>query len=615
MWDLAQRDFVTVFKARYAVSYMTVAEIREAYLQFFEERGHVRIPSASLVPENDPTTLFASSGMQPLVPYLLGQPHPKGKRLVNSQRSFRVKDIEEVGDNRHTTYFEMLGNWSLGDYFKAEQLPWIFEFLTTIIGLDPNRLAVTVFKGRDDIGIPQDDESVALWRAIFEKAGVSANDRIHYYDDKNWWSRAGAPQNMPVGEPGGPDSEIFWDFGLERGLHEQSAWKEEPCHVNCDCGRYLEIGNSVFMEYQKTEADFIKLPQQNVDFGGGLERIAAARLNTPDIFDIDVFTKPRATLEELSGKTYAGENQKAFRVILDHLRAATQLISDGVMPGNKDQGYVVRRLIRRAVRMGDSLGITGEFVGVIGEVFGATVEVVATLVEEETRFRKTLAAGLRQFDKEVSSLRAGEMISGVTTSTLYQSYGFPVELTQELARERGLDVDHVAFEKLQAEHQQKSRVGAEKKFHGGLADHSEMSVKYHTATHLLHKALQVVLGSSAVQRGSNITPERLRFDFMHPAKLSVEEIKNVEDLVNVKIQVGLPVVREELTVAEAKERGAMGLFEHKYGEKVSVYTMGDFSCEICGGPHVDTTGTLGVFKIIKEESVGVGVRRIKAVLL
>lgn len=594
---------------------MTVAEIREAYLQFFEERGHVQIPSASLVPENDPTTLFTSSGMQPLVPYLLGQPHPKGKRLVNSQRSFRVKDIEEVGDNRHTTYFEMLGNWSLGDYFKAEQLPWIFEFLTKVVGLDPSRLAVTVFKGRDDIGISQDDESVALWRTIFKKAGVSADDRIHYYDDKNWWSRAGAPQNMPVGEPGGPDSEIFWDFGAVRELHEQSVWKSEPCHVNCDCGRYLEIGNSVFMEYQKTEAGFVKLPQQNVDFGGGLERIAAAKLDTPDIFDIDVFAKPRVTLEEFSWKKYDDESKKAFRVVLDHLRAAVQLIADGVMPGNKDQGYVVRRLIRRAVRMGDSLGITKAFIGEVGRAFEATSEAVQALTNEEQRFRQTLRSGLKRFEQTVQSLSVGNAVPAEAVFDLYQSDGFPFEMTEELAREKGFTVDRPTFDAAFTTHQQKSRVGAEKKFRGGLADHSEISVKYHTATHLLHKALQVVLGPSAVQKGSNITPERLRFDFVHPAKLSAEEIKKVEDLVNAKIQAGLTVTREELTVAEAKERGAMGLFEHKYGEKVSVYTVGDFSCEICGGPHVDTTSVLGVFKIMKEESVGVGVRRIKAVLL
>ena len=594
---------------------MTVNEIREAYLKFFEERGHVRIPSASLVPENDPTTLFTSSGMQPLVAYLLGQPYPKGKRLVNSQRSFRVNDIGEVGDNRHTTYFEMLGNWSLGDYFKAEQLPWIFEFLTRVVGLDPQRLSVTVFAGREDLGIPKDEVSAEIWQKIFAKAGIDSSERIFYYDDrKNWWSRAGVPENMPVGEPGGPDSEVFWDFGAERKLHEQSTWKDTACHVNCDCGRYLEIGNSVFMEYRKTETGFVKLPQQNVDFGGGLERIAAAKINTGDLFDIDIFTKQRLVIERLAGKLYGTDTARAFRVILDHLCAAVQLIGAGTLPANKDQGYIVRRLIRRAVRMGDSLGIAGVFAEEVGRAFGADQDVSKALKKEEERFRQTLRSGLKRFDQTTQPLNSGEAVPAEAVFDLYQSYGFPFEITEELAQEKGLWVDRAAFEAAFAAHQVTSRAGAEKKFRGGLVDHSEMSVKYHTTTHLLHKALQVVLGPSAVQKGSNITPERLRFDFVHGAKLSPEEIQQVEDLVNEKITAGLPVVSEELMVTEARERGALGLFGHKYGERVRVYTIGNFSCEICGGPHVDNTVELGVFKIMKEESVGVGVRRIKAVL-
>ncbi len=620
---------------------MTTHDLREAYLRFFEEQGHVRIPSAPLIPENDPTTLFTGSGMQPMVPYLLGQPHPQGTRITDSQKSFRVGDIDEIGDNRHTTFFEMLGNWSLGDYFKQEQITWMFEFLTKRLELDPNRIYVTVFRGNDDIGIPRDTESVGIWKEQFKTVGIEAQDRdfaeidgmqdgrIFYYDEsKNWWSRAGVPSNMPVGEPGGPDTEMFWDFGAEKQLHENSQWKDEPCHVNCDCGRFLEIGNNVFMQYKKTESGFEELPQKNVDFGGGLERMMAAVRDNPDVFTIDVFSQLQSVLETLSGKTY-GEDTKdtmAFRVVMDHMRAATMLIADGVLPSNKDQGYFVRRLIRRAVRFGDTLGITQNFCEeasqAIIEAYKAAYPEVSThesvireeVAKEEQKFRQTLLSGLRTFGLYSAMLNPGDTLSGQEVFKLYQSFGFPLEMSQELAAEKNLKVDAEEFKKLFNEHQEKSRAGAEKKFKGGLADHSEQSVKYHTATHLLHQALRDVLGDHATQKGSNITPERLRFDFNHPDKMTDEQKKQVENIVNEKIQANMPVTREEMTVAEAKEKGALGLFEERYGEKVSVYTMGHYSCEICGGPHVENTGTLGTFRIVKEESAGSGVRRIKAVL-
>ncbi len=619
----------------------SLQDIREKYLAFFESKGHVRIPSAKLIPENDPTTLFTGSGMQPMIAYLLGQKHPAGKRITDSQKCFRVNDIADIGDNRHTTFFEMLGNWSLGDYFKEDQIPWMFEFLTKEIGLDPKNLYVTVFAGNEDINIPQDTESVALWQKMFQSVGIEAplvedalengmqNGRIFTYDEKkNWWSRAGVPSNMPVGEPGGPDTEMFWDFGTERGLHEVSEFKDSPCHVNCDCGRFIEIGNNVFMQYIKTETGFEELPQRNVDFGGGLERITAAAIGNPDVFQIDVFEPMIATLHELSQVSYDStpDVTQAYRVILDHIRAATFLIADGVVPAQKDQGYFTRRLIRRAVRYANNLGITKPFAyklskAVISAYQDAYPEltkhsemILSEIEKEEGKFQKTLASGLRVFEEKARKLSSGEAILAKDIFDLYQSYGFPLEMSQELASERGLTIDEEGFQKLFMEHQNLSRTGAEQKFKGGLVDHSDMSVKYHTATHLLHKALRTILGEHVEQKGSNITPERLRFDFSHPDKMTPEQIKQVEDMINEQIQRDLTVTREEMSVQEAKERGALGLFEHKYGDTVSVYTVGDFSCEICGGPHVEHTGTLGTFKITKEESASAGIRRIKAVL-
>ncbi|XKT75028.1 MAG: alanine--tRNA ligase-related protein [Patescibacteria group bacterium UBA2103] len=611
---------------------MTVKEVREKYLQFLRERDHVVIPSASITPENDPTTLFTSSGMQPLVPYLLGKEHPQGDRLTDSQKCFRADDIEEVGDNRHTTFFEMLGNWSLGSYFKKEQLPWFFAFLTDELGLDPNRIYVTVYEGGD--GIDKDEESVAIWKELFASKGIEAKDihigseedgykkgmqggRIFYYDaKKNWWSRSGAPNNMPVGEPGGPDSEVFYDFGEE---FADPAYKDMEEHPNSDSGRFIEIGNSVFMEFIKEEGGFGKLPRKNVDFGGGLERITAATLGDPDVFKIDVFTPTREKIAELSGTSYEG-NEVSYRVIMDHLRGATFMIGDGVMPSNTEAGYILRRLIRRAVRHADKLSITEGSLHELAKPYidvykdhytnlGDKEDVILNAIkEEEEKFRKTLKGGMKQFSKIEGD------ISGEDAFVLFTSYGFPLELTLELAQEEGKNVDVEGYKKAFEEHQAKSREGAEKKFKGGLADNSEMSVKYHTATHLLHRALKDVLGEDVMQKGSNITPERLRFDFSFDRKMTDEEKAEVEKIVNEQIAKNLPVTHEDISLEDAKKRGAIGLFEEKYGDVVRVYSVGDYSLEFCGGPHVENTSELGHFRIKKEEASSAGIRRIKAVL-
>ncbi len=632
---------------------MRTSELRKKYLDFFASKGHVIIPSSSLLPENDPTTLFTGSGMQPMVPYLLGQKHPMGTRIVDSQKCFRSQDIEEVGDNRHTTFFEMLGNWSLGDYFKQEQISWMWEFLTKEIGLDPARLYFTCFKGNEELGIPRDTEAAQLWQKLFadrgieakigenpETEGIQVGERIFYYSEKkNWWSRSGVPQKMPIGEPGGPDTEMFWDFGIELGLHEASQWKNEPCHVNCDCGRFMEIGNNVFMEYQKTENGFEKLKQQNVDFGGGLERMAAALNNNPDVFKIDLFDSIRNKLEEVSGKKYeeSAEITYAFRVILDHLRAATFLVADGVVPSNKDQGYFTRRLIRRSIRYARNLDITTAFatniaesiIGMYSDAYPDLVvkkeKIVAEIEKEEAKFSATLQKGVKELEK---ILKNKKTVTGKDAFDLYQNFGFPKELTIEIAKQiSGSEINSEEYNDEFKKHQDLSRAGSEQKFKGGLADHSEMSLKYHTATHLLHAAVQKVLGPHAVQKGSNITPERLRFDFAHTEKMTPEQIVEVENLVNAAITRDYPVSFEILPLEEAKKRGAMGLFGDKYEDMVKVYSVGDpkelpvadpsaptFSRELCGGPHVEHTGVIGKFKITKEEAVSAGVRRIKAIV-
>jgi len=604
---------------------MTADEIRRRFLDFYAKRKHVIIPSAPLVPENDPTTLFNSAGMQPLIQYILGEPHPLGKRLANSQKSFRSQDIEEVGDTSHTTFFEMLGNWSLGDYFKKEQLLWIFEFFTQELCLDPKKLFVTVFEGNTSVS--KDAESIGIWKEIFSGVGINAEigQRIFLYPaDKNWWSRSGVPENMPVDEPGGPDSEIFYDFGRELGFHEKSLYKNEKCHPNCQCGRFMEIGNSVFMQYQKQADGSLKeLKQKSVDFGGGLERLNAAVHNQPDIFLTDSFQSIIHLIEQLSTKIYGKQNEetKAMRVIADHIRGAVMMMSDGVFPSNKAQGYVLRRLIRRSLLYGKPLGIWGrwEYVGdlvqpVIGMFQEAYPEVQKqketirkTLVDEAIKFGKTLDKGLKEIEKMKD-------IDGKKAFVLYETYGFPWEMTEEIVLSRGQKVDKKQFEEEFRKHQELSRSAATGMFKGGLADKSEGTTKLHTATHLLHQALRMVLGNHVSQKGSNITVERLRFDFSHPKKITSEELRKVEDIVNVQITKNLPVTVEELNKEDALKSNALGFFVERYGNRVRVYSIGGFSKEICGGPHVSFTGELGHFTIIKEESVASGIRRIYACL-
>ena len=616
---------------------MNSKEIRQKYLEFFEARGHRVIGGASLISENDSSTLFTSSGMQPLMPYLLGEEHPEGDRLTNSQKSFRAEDIEEVGNHRHTTLFEMLGNWSFGDYFKKEQLPWIFSFLTDELGLESGRLYATVFRGDKKIGVERDIESVEIWKQIFKDKGIDAQDvdfsekngmqngRIFYYNaGKNWWSRSGAPENMPVGEPGGPDSEIFYDLGADLKKHENSQFADQPCHVNCDCGRFIEIGNSVFMEYIKTENGFEKLKQRNVDFGGGLERMTMVTQGLNNIFETDLFINIIKETEKLSGKKY-DENIKPFEVIADHLKAATFIMGDnkGIQPSNVGQGYVARRLIRRAIRYGRLLGIQSElwtaeiakiiaqdYIEVYSELDKNIEFIVNQLKDEEEKFNKTLKKGLKEFEK----IHTDNIISGIDAFNLYQTYGFPIEIVKELAEEKGLKIDEKEFGKEMKKHQKLSRTASAGKFKGGLADASEETKKLHTAAHLLLAALRKVLGEGVEQKGSNITAERLRFDFSYSEKMTDEQKKEVEDLVNQAVEKDLPVSCEEMSLEEAKEKGAVGVFESKYGEKVKVYLIGDFSKEICGGPHAERTSELGKFKIIKEQSSSAGVRRIKAIL-
>ncbi|MFH0791787.1 MAG: alanine--tRNA ligase [bacterium] len=605
---------------------MTTKEIRDRYLEFFEERGHKIIPSALIVPRDDPTTLFTSSGMQPLVPYLLGKPHPEGKRLVDSQKCLRTNDIEEVGDNRHSTFFEMLGNWSLGDYFKKEQLSWFFEFLTEELKLNPQKLFVTVFEGNEFVS--KDNESIEIWKEIFKKVGIEAKEgeRIFVYPaGKNWWSRSGEPENMPTGEPGGPDSEVFYDFGEELKLHEQSVYKNEKCHPNCDCGRFMEIGNNVFMQYQKQADGSLKeMAQKNVDFGGSLERMAAATINCPDIFKTDILWSMIQFLESMVGLNYDSSKNitKAMRIITDHIRAAVFLINEEVLPVNVGQGYILRRLLRRAIRYSRELKMEkGAFAKLIDigisayentypELAGRRKEIIAVVSGEEEKFTKTLDQGIKLFNK----LADNGTISGIDAFHLYDTYGFPFELTIELAKERNVKVDKNGFDNAFKNHQELSRAGAEKKFGGVGKNATDKMANLHTATHLLHQALGQILGNHIQQMGSDITTERLRFDFSHPSKLTSEEISQVEGLVNGEIKKDQAVNKEETSYDEAIKNGALSFFKEKYPSRVTVYSIGTFSKEVCAGPHADHTGQLGKFKIDKEESSSAGVRRIKASL-
>ena len=583
---------------------MKAIEIRNKYLNFFKNHGHAVIPSAPLIPENDPSVLFTTAGMQPLVPYLLGEKHPAGKRLTDYQKCLRTNDIEEVGDNRHLTYFEMLGNWSLGDYFKEEAVSMSFEFLTKELGIPVDKISVTCFAGDEDA--PRDDITAECWR----KAGIP-DERIYFYGkDDNWWI---------AGEEGpcGPDTEMFYDTGKEPC--------SENCQPSCDCGKYVEIWNNVFMEYYKSkDGKYSKLKQQNVDTGMGLERITFLLQGKTTPFDTELFAPVMEKLESLQKV----DDIKSRRIIAEHLRSSMMIIADGGRPSNIDRGYILRRLIRRMTRHLNKLQIS---LDELGGLIDLDVEILKemypeldknkdtikqVILEEKDKFMKTLSHGEKEFEKAIQKLKQEnkDTIDGQTIFKLYETYGFPPEITADLAEEQGFKIDMTEFDKLFKEHQDKSRMGSEHKFKGGLADQNEQTIKYHTATHLLHKALQIVLGDHAKQRGSNITTERLRFDFSHPEKMTKEQLKEVEDIVNEKIKEDLPVTCEEMTVEEAKKAGATGLFENKYGDKVTVYTIGDFSKEICGGPHVKHTGELGTFKILKEESSSAGVRRIKAIL-
>jgi alanyl-tRNA synthetase len=615
---------------------MTINEIRKRYLEFMKANGHAIVKSSSLVPENDPTTLFTAAGMQPMINYILGAKHTAGTRIADTQKCFRSQDIEEVGDNRHTTFFEMLGNWSFGDYFKKEQISWMYKFLTDKeigLGLDKDRLYFSCYAGNEKLNLPKDEESKNFW---IENGIVE--DHISFYDEsKNWWSRAGSPEKMPEGEPGGPDSEMFFDFDPkgEKKIHENSPFKNEACHPNCDCGRFVEIGNSVFIQYKKAGDKLVELEQKNVDFGGGLTRMAAATNDDNDIFNLDVFTPAKNILEEISSTKYdaSEENKFNFRIIFDHVHAATFLIGDGVVPGNKDQMYFVRRLVRRAIVAGHKIGIKNNFTKNIAETFidkykdaeeylGDNLsknkeKILEELDKEETKFRKTLILGMREFEK-----LSHKDISGEDAFNLLQSFGFPIELTEELAKENNLKVDLESFNKLKSEHAEKSRTSSEGMFKGGLADQSEVTTALHTVCHLMLAGMRKVLGDSITQAGSNITPERVRFDFTFDRKVEEEEIKKIEEYVNTAIRNGFNVSIEEMPKNVAKESGVVGAFWDKYPETVKVYTMkGEdnviYSRELCGGPHVVKSGDYlkgKIFEISKQEAVSAGVRRFKGIL-
>ena len=591
---------------------LTSESLRQLYLNFFKEKGHKIIPSASLIPENDPSVLFTTAGMHPLVPYLLGEKHPEGTRLTDVQKCVRTGDIEDVGDPSHCTFFEMLGNWSLGDYFKKEMISWSFEFLTSekYLGIPIEKLAVTVFEGDEDA--ERDTESASYW----EEAGIP-KDRIFYLPKKhNWWIAGN------VG-PCGPDTEMF----IDRGTPKCS----ENCSPACSCGKYLEIWNDVFMQFEKkADGTYEKLKQKNVDTGMGLERTLSILNGVPTVYDTDVFDGAKAQIEELSGKKY-GESEevtKAFRIILDHVRTATFMLGDvkGISPSNVDQGYVLRRVIRRAVRYGRQLGIeqgklstiavkyVEKYSGVYPELNDNKNRIIDELNKEEDKFSKTLTEGLKEFNKVITYIK-GDVFPGKTAFRLFDTFGFPIEITTELASEKGFTVDVQGYEEAYKAHQEKSHAGSEQKFKGGLAEQNEVTARLHTATHLLNAALKVVLNDDNInQRGSNITVERLRFDFSFDRKLTPEELKAVEDKVNEAIKANVPVVMEEMSLEDAKNSGAVGVFTQKYGDRVKVYTMGSYSKEICGGPHAKTTGELGTFKIKKEEASSAGVRRIKAIL-
>lgn len=594
---------------------MTAEELRQKYISFFESKGHVRISGKSLLPDNDPTVLFTTAGMHPLVPYLMGETHPAGTRLTDYQKCIRTGDIDAVGDPSHLTCFEMLGNWSLGDYFKEDAIRFSYEFLTSkeYLGLPPEKLSVTVFAGEDDV--PRDDESAAIWESL----GIP-RERIHFMPrSDNWWG--------PAGETGpcGPDTEMFIDTG--------KAACSEDCKPGCHCGKYIEIWNDVFMQYNKQkDGSFAKLDRKCVDTGMGLERTIAMLQGKKSVYETEIFRPLIACVEGLCGKKFgdSADHDVSIRIICDHTRAATFILGDerGVPPSNVGAGYVLRRLIRRAVRHGRKLGIDGLFLSnpaeiVIDQFSGAYPElaqnrdfVLKELVAEEQKFLETLKKGEVEFEKMLPNLLKNpqKTMSGRLAFKLYDTYGFPIELTEELAGENGLAVNRAEFDEAFKKHQELSRAGSEQVFKGGLADHSEKTTAYHTATHLLQKALRMVLGDHVGQKGSNITADRIRFDFTHPEPMTAEQIATVEKIVNEQISADLPVTMEIMPIEEAKKSGAMALFGDKYEDVVKVYSIGSFSREVCGGPHVERTGGMGTFKIVKEQSSSAGVRRIRAVL-
>ena len=604
----------------------TSSALREMYLNFFRDRGHKVIPSASLIPENDPTVLFTTAGMHPLVPYLLGEKHPAGNRLCDVQKCVRTGDIDDVGDERHCTFFEMMGNWSLGDYFKEEMIPWSYEFLTgeNYLGISPENIAVTVFGG--DETLPRDDEAAALW----EKAGIKKENIYFMPRENNWWGPAGTTG------PCGTDTEMFI-------IRKPKC--SPTCNPDCNCGAFLEIWNDVFMRFNKqADGSFTELSQKNVDTGMGLERALCVLNGKSSVYETDLFANAIQEISALTGKEYGEDEEttRAFRVLLDHTRTATFMIGDekGIVPSNTDQGYILRRIIRRAVRFGRKINLPEnslskisatfieEYKSVYPELEINRNKIFEELEKEEAKFTKTLQQGLKEFEKCINGIERKntfmaqkdpsyvpeKMINGKQAFHLYDTYGFPVEITDEMAKERGFSVDLEGYKAAFEEHQSKSKAGSEQKFACGLADNKEATTRLHTATHLLHAALKKVFSPEVNQKGSNITEERLRFDFNLPQPMTAEEIKAVEDLVNEVIQANIPVVMAEISLEEAKEQGFTGLFESKYGERVKTYTIGDFSKEICGGPHAATTGELGRFRIVKEQSCGSGLRRIKAVL-
>ena len=593
---------------------MRADELREMYLDFFKSKGHAAISGASLVPQNDPTVLFTTAGMHPLVPYLLGEPHPAGKRLCDCQKCIRTGDIDSVGDASHLTFFEMLGNWSLGDYFKEEAIAWSFEFLTSkaTLGFRPEQIYVTVFQGNETV--PKDEESIRIWR----KVGIPEERIFALPMADNWWGPAG--QTGPCG----PDTEMFVDTGR--------APCGSACRPGCSCGKFFEIWNDVFMQYNKQDdGSYVPLTQHNVDTGMGVERTIAMLQGKSSVFETELFASAMATLHSITGR--GDDDPKdvlAFRVICDHMRSAVFIMGDeqGVVPGNLGQGYVLRRLIRRAVRYAKSVGLEPGFskaaaAGVIDgykhvypELGQRCEHIVSELNAEEQRFEKTLSRGTNELEKAIGKLKTynQSVVSGRVAFMLFDTYGFPLEFTEEICREQGLTVDRAGFEKAFAKHRELSKKGADKSFKGGLLDHSEATTRLHTATHLLHKSLQAVLGDHVKQKGSNITADRLRFDFSHPQKMTDEERQAVEAMVNEAIAKNLPVTCETMTIDEARAAGAMALFAGKYGEQVKVFTIEGFSKEVCGGPHVSRTGELGTFRIAKEEASSAGVRRIRAVL-